>query len=115
KLPVGTFELIPSTVYARLRHKPLDPVKATASVQASDSAGIKVYQLDYADGSRELKIWYEEKFPHGIIAWEENYEEGFGPSAKHFTTRAQRMVTKKLDYWNRHTNADSVLRAEMGL
>jgi hypothetical protein len=115
KLPVGSFALIPSTVYARLRHKPLDPVTVTASLQNGDSAGVKLYTLDYADGSRQLKIWYEEAFPHGILQWEENYEEGFGPSARHFTTTARRMVVKKLDYWNRHTNADRGLRGEMGL
>jgi hypothetical protein len=115
RLPVGEFELIPSTIYTRLRHKPLDPVKVNASLQNGDSAGVKVYQVDYADGSRQLKIRYEEKFPYGILGWEENYEEGFGPSAKHFTTRASRLATKKLDYWNRHTNADRVLRGELGL
>jgi hypothetical protein len=115
KLPVGKFELIPSTIYARLRHKPLEVIDVSGSYVKSDSAGLKIYQLDYADGSRELKIWYDEKFPYGIAKWEENYEEGWGPEAKHFTTTAVRMHTKKLAYWDRHKNVDRVLRGELGL
>jgi hypothetical protein len=114
KLPLGKFDLIPGTFFARLRHKPLAVVPATATMKA-DTAGLKVYQLDYADGSRQLKIWFEEKFPYGIAGWEENYEEGFGPDAKRFTTRAVRMHTKKLAYWNNHRNVDRALREEMGL
>lgn len=115
KLPTGNFSLIPSTLYARLRHKSLDPVKVTAQQLQGDSTGIKLYQLDYDDGSRQLKIWYQQAFPHIILKWEENYEEGFGPNAKHMTTRAVRMHTMKLDYWNHNHNVDRVLREEMGL
>lgn len=114
-LPVGQFKMIPATIYTRLRHKTMDPVQVNAQQLVGDSAGTKIYQVDYADGSRQLKIWYEEKFPHGIVKWEENYEEGFGPEARHMTTTATRMKVKKLDYWNRHTNADRALREEMGL
>lgn len=114
-LPTGTFSLIPGTIYARLRHKPLDPVKATASQLPGDTIGVKCYQLDYADGSRQLKIWYEAAFPHIIRHWEENYEEGFGPDAKRFTTSARRIMTKKLDYWNHNHNVDRAIRSELGL
>jgi hypothetical protein len=115
KLPTGTFMMIPGTMYARLRHQPLDPVKVNASHMPGDTAGVKIYQIAYASGARQLKIWYDDKFPYGIRAWEEDYEEGFGPSARHWTTKATRMVTKKLDYWNNHKNIDRVLRTEMGL
>jgi hypothetical protein len=115
QLPMGNFDLIPGMFYARLRHKALEVVQAVATRPASDSLGLKIYQIDYADGSRQLKIWYDEKFPYGIAKWEENYEEGWGPDAKRFTTTAVRMVTKKMAYWDRHTNADRILRTEMGL
>ncbi len=115
KLPMGKFDLIPSTIFARLRHRPLEVVQATASAPASDSTGLKIYQIDYTDGSRQLKIWYEEKFPYGIAKWEENYEEGWGPDAKRFTTRATKMHTKKLAYWEHHNNADRPLRTALGL
>lgn len=114
-LPTGNFKLIPGTIYARLRHQAMDPVIVTGSQLPGDSAGVKVYQVAYNDGSRLLKIRYTEAFPHVILGWEEDYEEGFGPTARHFVTRATRIVTKKLDYWNRHKNADRVLRDEMGL
>lgn len=115
KLPLGSFEMIPGTFYARLRHKPLEPVQVTASRPPADSAGQAIYQIDYADGSRQLRIWHEDRFPYAILKWTEDYEEGFGPGARHFTTTATRMVTKKLAYWNHHTLADSTLRTEMGL
>ncbi|MFM2375997.1 MAG: hypothetical protein RLZZ165_1094 [Bacteroidota bacterium] len=115
KLPTGSFSLIPGTIYARLRHQPLTPVRVSAQLLHSDTTGVAVYQVDYLDGSRQLKIWYEEKFPHIIRGWEEDYEEGFGPGARHFVTKASRMVTKKLDYWNHHHNADRVIRTELKL
>jgi hypothetical protein len=115
QLPMGNFDLIPGTFFARLKHKNLEVVKASASRPASDSTGLKVYQIDYADGSRQLKIWYDEAFPYGIVKWEENYEEGWGPDAKRFTTKAVRMHTKKIAYWDRHGNVDRPLREEMGL
>ncbi len=115
KLPIGKFDLLPSTIYARLRHKPMEVVPAMASMPPSDSTGFKIYQIDYADGSRQLKIWFEEKFPYGIAKWEENYEEGWGPKAKRFTTRATRLHTKKLAYWEHNHNVDRPLRQEMGL
>lgn len=115
RLPVGEFQMIPATIYTRLRHKTLDPVAVNAQQLPADSAGTKLYQIDYKDGARQLKIWYEDKFPYGITRWEENYEEGFGPSARHMTTTATRMKMKKIDYWNHHTNGDRVLREELGL
>lgn len=115
KLPTGTFKMIPATIYTRLRHKPMDPVTVMGSQLPGDSAGVNIYQVVYSDGSRTLRIRYEKDFPHTILGWEEEYEEGFGPAAKHFTTSATRIVTKKLDYWNFHRNADIGLREEMGL
>jgi hypothetical protein len=115
KLPTGKFDLIPGTFFARLRHKPLQSQPATATIVSADSANLNIYQLDYVDGSRQVKIWYEQKFPFGIAQWEENYEEGWGPEAGRFTTRGTRMVTKKLAYWELHKNADRKLREELGL
>jgi hypothetical protein len=115
KLPTGTFKMIPGSIYARLRHKEMDPVTVTGTQLPGDSAETKVYQLAYNDGSRTVKIWYGAAFPHVIEGWEEDYEEGFGPSAKHFVTTATKLVTKKLEYWNLHRNADRPLREEMGL
>ncbi len=115
KLPIGKFDLIPGTIYARLRHKPMDVVQAVGSLAPSEVAGQQIYQIDYVDGSRQVKIWFETKFPYGIAGWEENYEEGWGPDAKRFTTKATRLHTKKIAYWEHHNNVDRKLREELGL
>ncbi|MEM1000148.1 MAG: hypothetical protein AAGN35_24045 [Bacteroidota bacterium] len=116
QLPTGEIELLPATFYARLKHRAVQPKKAVAKLgEASDGTGNSVYTIDYADGSRSLKIYFEPEFPYTIEGWEETYSSGWGAGAQKLTTRASRKKTMKLDYWNRNSNSDRALRKELGL
>ncbi len=119
-LPVGKIEIIPAQVFSRLRHQGV----AVASAQASLStirdkklaeAEILVYTINYDNTEHSLTIKFEKGFPHQILAWEETFKSGFGPSAKVLTTRAVRTKSIRSDYWAKNKLSDSHLRDELGL
>ncbi len=119
-LPVGEIEVIPGTQFQRFRHIELKAEKATASreplrdSELSDKE-LEVYTLDYDDLERTLKIKYEKAFPHRILAWEETYPSGFGPSAKMMTTRAVKTNSIKSPYWTKNSRSDAHLRDKLGV
>ena len=113
KLPVGDIRLIPGTMAARLRHKRLDPLAATAKV--ADYEGVlfpgkrlKSYTIQYPTDDRTLMIVFEQPFPHKIVGWEETYRS----KDNLLTSRAVLKKTIQSDYWKHNTPADSTLRAE---
>lgn len=114
-LPVGELSIVPGTLSSRLRHKRLEVDRAVATLESigPDSSGsdISRYTLSYGNGERSLAIDFRTAFPHEITGWTETYSD-FG---KVLTTRAVRTNSIMLDYWKRHTNADSVLREQLGL
>lgn len=119
-LPTGDIEIVPSTLFLRLRHIPLRIEKAKASRSTlHDSelskAEIMAYTIDYKDLRRKLVIKYETAFPHRILAWEETYPSGFGPNAKSLTTKAVATKSIKSPYWTKNHLSDSHLRDELGL
>jgi hypothetical protein len=119
RLPTGSFRIIPGTMASRLRHTPLVVMDAEASLApGSDSvtgSGMMRYTLTYKDGGRTLAIDFRNTFPYEILGWTETYKDGFGPDARMLTTRATRTNSIMLDYWSKHTPADSVYRRELGL
>jgi len=114
-LPVGTISVVPGTLSSRLRHKPLAVEQAIATLESigADSSGnaMSRYTLNYGNDERSLAIDFMTAFPHEITGWTETYSD-FG---KVLTTRAVRTNSLMLDYWRRHTNADSGLRDQLGL
>ncbi|AQG81579.1 hypothetical protein [Spirosoma montaniterrae] len=114
KLPTGDIRLIPGTASARLRHKTLEPLAATAKLD--DYEGVlfpgkflKSYTVQYPTDDRTLMIVFERAFPHRIVGWEETY-----PSKDALlTSRAVLTKTIQNDYWNHNQPADSTLRAEL--
>jgi hypothetical protein len=116
-LPIGKITLLPSTVYLRLRHQPVEAVAATALLDIakvsdySQSPHYK-YTVDYLD--RSLSIYFEQSLPYSILGWEETHMSGFG-NPTHLTTRAKRIATIREKYWEKNRNADSLLREALGL
>lgn len=112
KLPQGDVRLIPGTASARLRHKTLEPLRATTKL--SDYEGVlfpgkelKQYVVQYPTDDRTLMIVFERAFPHRIVGWEETCPaEGVL-----LTSRAVLTKTIQSDYWNHNHPADSTLRA----
>ena len=115
-LPVGDVELVPGSMYQRLRHQEWRVRRARAAVIPDpDDASLSRYSLDYPDLGRTLTIRFRTAFPHEIESWEESYRAGFGADAPVLTTRAVRKERMMLDYWRRNGVADLPLRARLGL
>lgn len=116
KLPTGNVTLIPGTMSARLRHKRLDPLPATATL--TDYTGnafagnkLRAYSVEYANDGRRLMLVFESAFPHRIVGWEETY----ATKNKPLTSRAVLQRTIQSDYWNHNMPADTTLRKSLNL
>lgn len=108
-VPTGTFEMIPSFFYLRLKHQEFKASKASANIgTANDSCS--VYSLFYPELKRELKIVYKSKFPHQIISWKESYPESWTDLTNIMTTEAVLKKSMRLKYWEKHSEADSTYR-----
>jgi hypothetical protein len=110
-LPLGKVQLIPGSLYSRLKHKDIRVQEAEAS--RSEEGGIVTYTLSYPAEQRSLRIRFRSAFPHEIEGWEESYPDGMG--AAQLSTRATLRKRLMLDYWTRNGNDDLPLRAELGL
>lgn len=124
KLPTGDIHLIPGTQTARLRHKRLESLPATATLDSARGVAwvrtyapgvvtglCKAYTVDYTEDGRQLTIIFETAFPHRIAGWEDTYKT----KDKVLTSRAILQKSRQSDYWNHNTPADSTLRRELGL
>lgn len=112
-LPIGAFEMLPSSLYLRLAHRPFKAYAATAARKAAGADGIAAYVLQYPELGRTLTIRHREAFPFEIESWEEIYPDGRG--GKMLVTRAVRKERLMLDYWSHNSLADAPLRARLGL
>jgi hypothetical protein len=116
KLPVGKADLLPGVFYTRLKHQPMTASQVELSKSPDpDATGTTIYTISWPNGSRTLKISYQNDFPHMIEGWEDIFVSGWGEGAKSLTTKATRNKTLKLDYWNRNKNSDLPLRKDLGL
>ncbi|MCB1036235.1 MAG: hypothetical protein KDD47_20595, partial [Acidobacteria bacterium] len=114
RLPTGEVELLPGSMFLRLRHVSWGLAEARASL-ADEEDGMKVYTLEYPELGRRLAIRFRAAFPHEIEGWEETYTSGFGPGAKVLTTRAVRKARLLDPYWIHHDLKDAPLRHQLGL
>ena len=114
-LPTGNITLIPSLVVSRLKHQEIKPVRAFAELKEIPEKSEMNYSVKFPDSGRQFNITFEKNFPFEIISWEEIYESGFGPDSKELVTRAVRNKSVMLDYWNKNTTFDEVIREKMGI
>jgi hypothetical protein len=122
-VPTGDINMIPGAMSQRLRHSPILPVEAKATIRTADSAeaarfgnaSLKVYTLNYLSEKRSLSIFFTDKFPYSIEGWEEVYPDGFGDNKKMLTTVAVKKKTIMVDYWKHNSESDSVMRDSLGL
>lgn len=125
RLPVGAVKLLPGTLFLRLRHLPTQAESAVTRFVAPDlknfsglrfsPAALRVYEIEYQSVPRTVRIVFEKDFPHAIVAFEETGESGWGASKKILTTRAVRTNVLRTNYWDKHSNADAPLRAQLGV
>ncbi|NJN28583.1 MAG: hypothetical protein HC819_22705 [Cyclobacteriaceae bacterium] len=109
-LPIGKVEMLPSSLYSRLKHIRYQPYLAEATF-TSTTPDTSVYQISYPEMQRVLKIKFDPDFPHGILAWEESYPEG----GEIMTSKATLKKSLLLDYWNKNSEADSIWRRKLEL
>jgi hypothetical protein len=119
-LPVGEFFIIPGTVYVRLVHRPITPLRAFAKLSSNDdNAGgnhpLVLYEVDFPDEQRTLRIFFEKNFPYRIHSWDETYRGLRGPGAEILTTRATRTHTIMNAYWKHNSNRDRNLLKKLGM
>lgn len=122
-LPTGDFPVLPGSFANRLLHQPLAVRPARGGFVDADAAVLKArfgdvplraYRLSYAGGDhRELTIYVEKNFPHGIAGWDETWTPRRGGPEQ--VTRATRTATLLTPYWSEHGNADRELRAKLDL
>jgi len=113
QLPLGDLKIIPGTLASRLRHKKLAVETAQADILSHGDTA--TYRIHYKEADRTLAIQFYKNSPHEIVSWEETYKDGFGENAKILTTKAVKKKSILLDYWNKHTVADSLYRKELKL
>lgn len=113
-LPTGEFLMIPGSFISRLTHTALRAERVKAEyVESRDPEKTSAYRVNYeTGGDRELTIFFEKAFPHGILGWEETYA---GLGGKRLTTRAERTAVLLTDYWKHHNPGDRGMRKELDL
>lgn len=107
-LPTGELQMVPGTMFQRLRHVEHAAQHVVADRTASE--GRTTYRLTYPDLDRTLAVTFEDTFPYRIVDWTEKTMSGFGADQHELTTVAVRDTTIMLDYWNHNHNADAHYR-----
>jgi len=112
-LPTGEIQVIPGTLFQRLRHVSWTVQDAVAERKPVEGNSDQMaYIITYPEYERRFTIHYEKVFPHGIQSWEDTYSAGSRGQA---TTRATVNKRIMLDYWTKNQAADMVWRKELGL
>lgn len=115
-LPVGKLEVVPGSMYMRLKHVAWGAQKAEASMtDHPDDATLNVYRLHYPKLRRQLSITFSKAFPHTIEGWEEEYTDGWGRGAQRLVTKGKRLERLRLDYWTKNRLVDDPLRKKLRL
>ena len=119
-LPRGAFFMIPGTVYSRLAHRPVAAQRAVSYLATSDQKSLEgnplvIYEINFPDAQRTLRIYFEKDFPYRIQEWHETYRGLIDQKAKVLTTRAVRTHTIMDPYWRHHTNKDRSRLDALGL
>ncbi len=107
KIPVGKINVLPSSIYVRLRHKPFQPESVEVKIEQAGAENI--LKINYLNIPRALSIRYETASPYRILGWEETGANGAIQSKG--TLKASRMSA----YWAEHDNVHLPLRDSLKL
>jgi len=109
KLPTGTFKMVPSLEFARLRHRDIKAYTVNGTLESGS------YTLTYPELGRKLIIKYNTDFPYDIQGWEESNTIGYGAQKRVLTSKATRSKSIRSAYWSKNKNADLPLRQALML
>lgn len=117
-LPNGPVQVIPAASYCRLKHIDMKAYQAQATNKNLEDTiftgeNLVLFELNYPELKRNLRIAYEKASPHKIVGWIEEY-----PSA--FDNQMRKTVAIKKEeffgpYWKKNNPADTTLRKDLGL
>jgi len=107
RLPTGdNLKIVPGALYSRFNHKKIEPLIATATLNQGEPR--TVYAITYKNIDRELRIVFDNAFPHIIREWSES-----GPQGKTTAKLTHRAMNS--DYWARNKPKDRADRRKLGL
>ncbi|MEN0003125.1 MAG: hypothetical protein AAF798_03240 [Bacteroidota bacterium] len=117
-LPTGKHEVLPSTVFARLRHIKFQPLPAQLSLTAYtestfEGQNLQVYTVEYPSLKRTLEIIFEKEAPYEIVGWTDSYPSAFDGQIR--TSVAKKTHQVKQAYWSNNALSDMALREKLGL
>ncbi|GAA5220363.1 hypothetical protein [Membranihabitans marinus] len=69
-LPTGEHQVIPSFFFFRMKHKEVKAYQCVLTKEIIDDEVL--YQIEYPELDRKLKIYYNQEFPYRILRWEES-------------------------------------------
>lgn len=113
ELPLGELKIIPSLEYVRLTHKELKAYDARTSLTVNGD--MQTYELHYPELERTIKIDFKTSFPYNIEGWSDTFKSGYGPKAQVLTSKATKMKSLNIPYWQQNHNKDLSLRDSLGL
>lgn len=108
-MPTGTFKIIPSVEYLRLKHVKTDAYEAIATL--TNNGESLLYQIEFPALDRVVRYTIESAFPYKILAWTDQYKDG----DDYLETTATIKKTIKSAYWNKNSNSDAALRDSLSL
>lgn len=110
-VPTGHRKLIPSLIFNRFTHIPLDAESAVISKRKTGDNQAEV-EVIYEEIGRRLVINYVDAFPYEIMSWKETYTKKDGTEE---VTSAVRKSVQMIDYWRKNGLQDESLRKGLGL
>ncbi|MCE2707951.1 MAG: hypothetical protein ACK5BR_06705 [Bacteroidota bacterium] len=110
-VPLGNVILIPSLIFQRFSHHPLQVEQASLSRKAigSDQAELNIA---YIEIGRKVSIRYQQQFPYEITGFTETWTNEKGEQE---VTTATRTSLQLLAYWQQNGKIFEPLRKELGL
>lgn len=109
-IPTGNKKLIPSLIFQRFAHIPLEVYEATIAKRKFGTNQAEV-EVNYPELGRTLIIRYMNSFPFEIISWEEIQLKENGQKE---VTSAVRSKVSMLDYWTKNGKEDEEIRQHLG-
>lgn len=108
-LPEGKVKIIPAMTFFRFTHHKIQAYQAECKLVKGDS--LSIYTIRYPELGRTLWISFTRDFPYKIHGWKETWAH----NGQVFTTSASANERIRIDYWNKHSKKDSILRTQLGL
>lgn len=115
-LPTGKYQVIPSTSYLLMMHKPYEahPAELTLSDYTGDAfpgKTLKNYTLDFSALGRKLEVFFDTDAPYVVRGWNETVQS----RGQTLTTTAKLTHQVREPYWSQNSVADQSRREKLGL